>query len=245
MLKRTRMVIALGVVITVIGCGINSYSKLNKEYEGAVNELNRSEQSVYELQKNKTVLIEENESLKISNEELKKEIERVLEAYDELNKLYQQEIQPVSFDPYNLLQESGATVSKLNKFLAGTGLEGLGCYYVQAEKKHGVNAIFILALTIEESAWGSSDRAIYQNNLSGFEVYSDSAEGAYFSSKEESIDVTAELLRDEYLSSDGIYHNGYSIYDVNVRYCPNDGGNWSRNITKIAYQIVDEINSRL
>lgn len=132
----------------------------------------------------------------------------------------------------------------MEKGLKGTGLEGLGSWYLEAEQTYGVNAIFLMALTAQESAWGTSNRARTQNNLSGFEVYSDSAEGAYFSSKGESIMTTAKLIGEKYISPNGKYYNGTSVASVNIEYCPNDGGHWSKSITKIAYQLLEKINSQ-
>lgn len=128
--------------------------------------------------------------------------------------------------------------------MKGTGLEGLGSWYLKAEQTYGVNAIFLMALTAQESAWGRSNRAITQNNLSGFEVYSAGAEGASFGSKGESIMATAELIGEKYINPNGEYYNGVSVASVNIRYCPDDGGHWSSNITQIAYDLVDKINSQ-
>lgn len=128
--------------------------------------------------------------------------------------------------------------------MKGTGLEGLGSWYLKAEQTYGVNAIFLMALTAQESAWGTSNRARTQNNLSGYAVYSAGAEGATFSSKGESIMATAKLISEEYINPQGNYYNGTSVASVNIRYCPGDGGHWSSNITKIAYEILERINSQ-
>ena len=55
---------------------------------------------------------------------------------------------------------------------------------------------------------------------------------------------TAKLICQQYLKPTGAYYNGVSIYDVNTRYCPNDGGAWSSNISSIAYSLVSKINNR-
>lgn len=135
-------------------------------------------------------------------------------------------------------------MSKLEKGLKGTGLEGLGKWYLEAEKKYGVNAIFLVALTAQESSWGNSNRARTQNNLSGFAVYSDDAAGVTFTSKGESIMKTAKLIGEKYINSNGEYYNGASVRAVNIKYCPNDGWHWSQNITQIAYDLVRKINSQ-
>lgn len=128
--------------------------------------------------------------------------------------------------------------------MKGTGLEGLGSWYLKAEQTYGVNAIFLMALTAQESDWGTSHRARTQNNLSGYAVYSSGAEGVTFSSKGESIMETAKLIAENYINPDGAYYNGVSVASVNIRYCPDDGGHWSSNIIEIAYDLVSKINSQ-
>lgn len=115
---------------------------------------------------------------------------------------------------------------------------------MKAEETYGVNAIFLMALTAQESAWGTSNRAKNQNNLSGFEVYSAGAKGASFGSKGESIMATAKLISESYINSDGEHYNGTSVDSVNIKYCPDDGGYWSRSITQIANKLVLRINSQ-
>lgn len=178
-----------------------------------------------------------------ARENVETELEKEKERYDNLNKKYQEEISPVVFNQSNLLTSSNCNTRKLSKALQDTGLAGLEEAYINAEQEYGVNAIFLVSLTAEESAWGTSNRARTQNNMSGFEVYSAGATGAYFDTKRESILTTAKLLSRDYLTAGGIYHSGFTIQDVNKRYCPNDDNRWSRNITTIANQIVEKINS--
>lgn len=131
----------------------------------------------------------------------------------------------------------------MRKALRDTGLEKLADYYVEAEKIFGVNAIFLASLTAQESAWGTSNRAINQNNLSGFEVYHADAKGRYFQNKRESIMKTAELLSKNYLNENGVYYKGKDIFNVNSTYCPNDDYYWSSSINKIAYGLVKKVNN--
>lgn len=202
----------------------------------------------------KSVVIEEltgkieelnNEKQDISNKvkDLEEELSEKDKNYDELNKKYQEEITPVSYNPSNLNQKSNASTHDMKKGLKGTGLESLAENYVEAEKEYGVNAIFLASLTAQESAWGTSNRARTQNNLSGFEVYSAGAKGRYFDSKRESILTTAKLLANLYLNPNGSYYRGKDIYSVNYTYCPNDNYYWSKNINQIAEGLVQKMNS--
>lgn len=149
----------------------------------------------------------------------------------------------VSFNSSNLKQKSGVDADRLNKVLEGTALYGLGDAYVQAEKQHGVNALFLTALTAQESGWGSSNRARTQNNLSGYAVYSDSSKGRSFNSKTSSILTTAKLISNDYLNTNGKYYKGTDIFSVNETYCPDDDYVWANNINSIAKDLMREINS--
>lgn len=172
----------------------------------------------------------ENIGLKSNIEDLKKKIE--------------EENQLVSFNPYNLWEKSNVTESKMKKALKDTELESLSKSYVKAEKEWGVNAIFLAALTAEESAWGTSKRAREQNNLSGYGVYSPTSSGVNFSSKEESINETAKLISNDYLKEDGSYHKGISIWNVNESYSVGSDYDWSENIIKISNTLIKKINNQ-
>ena len=116
--------------------------------------------------------------------------------------------------------------------------------YIEAENKYNVNAIFLLALSVHESFWGKSDRAINQNNITGYNVTSDSANGKDYNSKEECLLDTAKLLGEEYFSSKGLFYKGsLDIYTINKTYCPVGGYTWSDDIVNIANDSVLKINN--
>lgn len=247
MLKKTKKLLKIFLVCLLL-VGNVGFINLYVENQKTINNMSTT---IDNLKNYSKTLREDIETLKESNDKAiqekeakEKELEELKTTYDELNEKYLEEIRPVSFNPYNLWEESNATVNDMAVALFGTGLEEVAYAYVKAEKEWGVNAIFLASLTAEESAWGNSSRAINQNNLSGYAVYSAGAEGRYFSSKEESIMETAKLICQQYLKPTGAYYNGVSIYDVNTRYCPNDGGAWSSNISSIAYSLVSKINNR-
>lgn len=243
--KKVGLLIITGVVVLAgMGYAIGDYMGLSKNNDKLSQMLTESEAKIVSIEDSMKSLGEENLNLKNENELLRVGISELQEQYEGLNGKYQKEISPVNFQDWNLHSLSNATIRKLEKGLKGTSLEGLGSWYLKAEETYGVNAIFLMALTAQESAWGTSNRARIQNNLSGFAVYSASAEGATFNSKGESIMATAKLIGEKYISSDGEYYNGTSVASVNIRYCPDDGGHWSNNITQIAYDLVNKINSQ-
>lgn len=83
-------------------------------------------------------------------------------------------------------------------------------------QKYQINELFFCGIIALESGWGSSEKAIANNNYT-----SQMKQGKliYFSSEAECIIATAESLRNNYLNEDGKYYNGTTINAVNERYC--------------------------
>ena len=113
--------------------------------------------------------------------------------------------------------------------------------FYKAEQKYKVNGIFIAAVGIHESAWGTSKIANDKNNLFGFTAYdSDPYNSATsFDTYENAINKVAETLSTKYLHvagtniSDGIvatgsYFNGTNVKSVNVRYASDEA--WGEKV---------------
>lgn len=135
---------------------------------------------------------------------------------------------------------SGLTVEQANLILDGTNLAGLGKGFVDAEVKNGVNAYYLIAHAAWESSWGSSDIAMYKNNLFGFTAYdaSPGKSSTSFSSKEECIDIVAAYVKTHYLTEEGKYNHGPNLKGMNVRYASDQ--NWSNGIGSIIKGLVDK-----
>lgn len=152
----------------------------------------------------------------------------------------------VSFNPYDLTVTSGVTGEELYNTLLAFSEGSLAEYawtFADVEAVYGINAFFMIGIVAEESGWGKSDRAIYQNNLTGHAVYNSYAEGSYFNSPEESIYNTANLLLNEYLTPGGHSYYGQSIWNVNTDYCLTEDSsatdtNWAIKISSIANDLV-------
>ena len=159
----------------------------------------------------------------------------------------------VNFNYYDVSQPSGITATELYNVLLGFSNGTLAPYawaIVDCEEIYGVNAFFLTAIIAQESGWGKSERAIYQNNLTGHAVYDSSAEGTYFDSPSDSIYITANLLANDYIDPNGIYHNGVALPDINVRYCLLEDRStvdysWSVNINEIANNFVKYYHSKV
>ena len=154
------------------------------------------------------------------------------------------ELRELQYKSTDLREPSGVTATELDIVLYGTGLEGLGGAYTQAESEYGINALFLMALTAQESAWGTSNLAKGKNNITSFCAYDGSAYSSAmsFDSKAECIITTAEWLSAEYLSEDGRYFEGYASADLNVHYASDV--NWYRNIDSIAKTALAKISTQ-
>lgn len=178
----------------------------------------------------------------LTQDELFENARLMEEELQRLKKLEEERLEALKTYIYvntnNLLQASNVTVEHLRPILAGTGLEGTESAYIDAEKTYGVNALFIMAITVHESGWGTSWLSQNKNNVTGYQAYpGKEREARYFDSKYDCIMRTAKLIAEEYLNPNGKYHNGYSIESVNIKYCVDGNGSvmysWSDGLKRL------------
>lgn len=110
--------------------------------------------------------------------------------------------------------------------------------FIDAEKEYKINALFLASIVALESGWTSSPGGENGTNLTGYCVYNAQTIGTSFNSGYDSIMNTAKLLREKYLTKGAEYFNGYSVEDINIRYClyqdmKTTDFNWSIKITNI------------
>lgn len=133
----------------------------------------------------------------------------------------------------DLTKPSGETAARLDAFLQGTALQGLGDSFMAAEGNYHVSARYLLAHAIEESAFGTSRLAQDKHNLYGYGA--DDAhpyQDAYtFSSFAACIDFVARMVAQNYLSPDGEFYHGPTLRGMNVDYASDP--NWASNIAAI------------
>lgn len=216
------------------------YVQTNKE----LNELNKQGELL--IEKRNAIISEYDETIEtISN--LEGEIKIFNSLSEELEQLTSRKKEQVTFNSNNLLETSGVSVGDMYKVLKGTALYDLAPVYVEAENLYGVNALFIAGLTAHESAWGTSQRAVNDNNLTGLGAYSKSSVGVNANSKRDNILMTTYWIKKNYLTAGGHYFSGYGIRDVNARYCLGSDGqsdyNWSSYIVKISNNLLNKINA--
>lgn len=202
---------------------IENYELINSEHESIIKE-------------------KENEILSIMDENSK-----YIECIDELNSVIDKITAESYFNDQDITKPSKATATHLKKALKDTALYDLVDAYIEAESIHGVNAYALVAITALESDWGTSNRSINDNNLTGFAVYSNSSKGRVFGSKRECILETARLLKEDYLTPCGKSYSGLSLKDVNTRYCFTQDGTgpdytWSTKVSLIAKDLKNKAN---
>lgn len=168
---------------------------------------------------NEIVNNEELENLKIEYEKLQaiRRNEEMVEA---------NRVEGVTYLRENVTVISGITEEEMKEVLINTTgsktMTHLANAFVEAEKKYDVNAFFMAGIVALESGFATSRRALEDNNLTGYEVYSDSSEGRLFSSHQESVLHTARHLSKNYLKEDAMYYNGLSVDAIQLMYCPDE-----------------------
>lgn len=114
-------------------------------------------------------------------------------------------------------------------------------YFYYAEKQYNINGIFVAAVAIHESNWGTSKIANNKNNLFGYGAYDSSPyNSAYsFTDYSESIDLISRVFVKYYLNptgtkiyngeiANGKYYNGNTLSAVNRKYATDK--NWANSV---------------
>ncbi len=125
-------------------------------------------------------------------------------------------------------------------------------YFYYIEDEYNINGMFVAAIGIHESAWGTSRLAKNKYNLFGYGAYdSNPYNGAYtFSSYSESIDLIARVLVKYYINpagtkiydgqtASGKYYNGNTISGVNKKYATDT--NWGNAVYKYMQYLYGKI----
>lgn len=115
-------------------------------------------------------------------------------------------------------------------------LKDYASIFLQAEDSIGINAIFLSSVAALESGWATSNASEEYNNLFGW--MSSGNTFVYFETREDCILQVAERIYELYLKEDGIYHEGYSVSDINIRY--NGKESWEDSVSSI----MKDIHSR-
>jgi beta-N-acetylglucosaminidase len=139
----------------------------------------------------------------------------------------------------DLTKLSGETAAKLDSFLSGSALAGLGASFMRAEATDHVSARYFVAHAILESAWGTSAIAQNKHNLFGYGADDANPYGdaVTFSSFDACIQFVAQKVAQNYLSPSGAFYHGPTLRGMNVDYASDPL--WAVKIARIANTIPD------
>ncbi len=125
-------------------------------------------------------------------------------------------------------------------------------FFYEMEQKYKVNGIFVAAIGIHESNWGTSTIAQEKRNLFGYGSYDASAyeSSVTFESYRYGIELVTKALAKYYLNdagtivnetdvASGVYYNGPTIADVNVRYASDP--DWATKVFDIMKMLYNNL----
>lgn len=163
----------------------------------------------------------------------------------ENGKTKQQLLSKLKFD-MDINTPSGLTLEQFKKVLSDHKdtnkiFENNAKYFYYIEKQYNINGIFIAAVGIHESAWGTSQIARQRNNLFGYGAYDSNPlnEAYHFNNYAESVDLIARVFVKYYLNpsktniyggekAKGTYYNGKTLSAINKKYATDK--NWAEAV---------------
>ena len=241
-MRLSKKVVSL-ICLASLMLGFDSSSKSSKAYNSSLSSMKFDANNKSTVEQMSVVKSDnEDKNKEISNEEIKeaKEAEELELLEKEKENLEKERKLKVTYSRENITLLSHLTESEMKNVLMNyTGastMAHLSGAIVDAEQQYGVNAFTMAAIVALESGFATSRRAVEDNNLTGYEVYSDDSEGRLFSSQYESVLHTARHLSKNYLSPGGPYYKGLSVDAVQLSYCPDEGKgkNWDGKVDKLA-----------
>ncbi len=147
----------------------------------------------------------------------------------------------------SLNKPSGLTLEQFRKVLSNNEkdsnkiFENNADYFYYIEKQYNVNGIFVAAVGIHESGWGTSKICLNKKNLFGYGAYDRSPYSSAYSYNDysESIDLIARVFAKYYLNpsgtsiydgqvASGAYYNGATLTGVNKKYATDK--NWANAV---------------
>lgn len=137
-----------------------------------------------------------------------------------------------------------------SKTVTTSKLRGLGQAFIDNQNKYGVNALLALGVSINETAWGTSNYAINRNNLFGLNATDDNTNTntSYYSSPEASIEEFCKNYISRGYADPGEWRGcggflGNKKSGANVRYASDPY--WSEKAVSFAFQLDYEISGKV
>ena len=141
----------------------------------------------------------------------------------------------------NLTEPTNYSADELNRVysmmnIRNSRLAGKGAIFKEAEKRYGINALYLMAHSALESAWGRSQIANDKNNFFGIAAYDTSPydSAKKFDDVDKGILGAAKWIRENYIDR-GRDHLGNKATGMNVRYASDPY--WGEKIASIMMNI--------
>ena len=141
----------------------------------------------------------------------------------------------------NLTEPTNYSADELNRVysmmnIRNSRLAGKGAIFKEAEKRYGVNALYLMVHSALESAWGRSQIANDKNNFFGIAAYDTSPydSAKKFDDVDKGILGAAKWIRENYIDR-GRDHLGNKATGMNVRYASDPY--WGEKIASIMMNI--------
>ena len=230
---------------------LTKYRKSDEIYEGTTNIAQEGRNGIQKItmkriyDENNNIVKEEQVSAMISKSALNKVIEIGTKKKEEI-KAYKGD-GTLSFQiPLNT--PSGFSLEQFKEALTDSKdknkiFEDNAQFFYYIEEQYNINGIFVAAVGIHESNWGTSKIASKKYNLFGYGAYdSNPYNGAYtFESYSESIDLIARVFTKYYINpkgtkiydgqvANGKYYSGNTLESVNKKYATDK--NWANGVYK-------------
>ena len=153
----------------------------------------------------------------------------------------------------NLKSRTNYTVADINRLYSIMGasdskLAGKGATFKAAEQRYGVNALYLVAHSALESAWGRSKIAKDKNNFFGISAYDDSpyTSATKFDNVDSGIMGAARWINERYLHNSGYPANGAYLGNkaggMNVNYAT--APYWGESIASIMFNANEKLGRK-
>ena len=153
----------------------------------------------------------------------------------------------------NLKSRTNYTVADINRLYSIMGasdskLAGKGATFKAAEQRYGVNALYLVAHSALESAWGRSKIATDKNNFFGISAYDDSpyTSATKFDNVDSGILGAARWINSRYLHNSGYPANGAYLGNkaggMNVNYAT--APYWGESIASIMFSANEKLGRK-
>lgn len=237
--------IAICTLCTISICGNIAFGQKNFEQKETIFML---ENNISSLDEQLLLKREEAEEFRVAGEQLTEEVrqlendlesarQRIYELRAEIDRIEESEraiaisrgqAKTVSFTSSSDITQIRINNGDVLELGLKGNLKGLGWAFVNAGIKHGIDPLFLAAISAQESGWGQVDHG--NNNIFGI-----SSGAKYFSSYEECIEYTANLLAKYYVGE-----GRTTPALIQPKYCPSPD-DWHYKVAACANTILSGI----